>query len=306
MTRAGVLRVSKPPSERIYHDFHKRRAALWRRCRRAYPMYEVVVSHLPPFGVLDQSVRYSPTGAPVSIGSHAVADLTQRGSNVLVCCGHSHRMGGRHQPIGRRCVIVNAASHDDLGAPARVADITLRAFKRPVVRWHEVRLPLGLDAMPELGLRRANSLVTRGIRDTAALARSRPRTVSAGLGYNPRACLRFLAMARAWESARPVVYAPVALPRGPRVLLDIETDLRQQAIWIVGLLDEATGEFRHLIARRDDDEPPCCAPSKPSSQAAGDRSSAGPALASTSGYSARATSGTASDHPECCSMPPTP
>jgi hypothetical protein len=213
----------------------------------------VVVAHSPPRGVLDAAVRWSPDGEPRPIGSRGLRQFIRAHPEVrLVCCGHCHRMGGRTAPF-RQALVVNAASHDDRGARTRVAEVVLGHTGTPRVRWHKLRLAPGFERL-ELGPTRNAALRRAGIADTRALARTHPTRISAAIGYSPRACVPIVAIARALVRGTPVVHSD-GLPAYPRVLLDIETDLRQRAIWMVGLLDEATGEFRQLVARREQDEP---------------------------------------------------
>lgn len=215
----------------------------------------VVVAHSPPRGVLDAAVRFSPDGAPRSIGSTALRAFVVTHPRVrLVCVGHCHRMGGRHAPLGE-ALVINAASHDDAGARARVAEVDLAHDGAPRVRWHELRLAPGFEGLPGLGAPHTAALRRMGIVDTRALARAHPTRVATAITYSPRACIPFVAAARAVTRQEPIVHAPCEVPPGPRILLDIETDLRQRAVWMVGMLDEATGAFRQLVARRDRDEP---------------------------------------------------
>jgi Icc-related predicted phosphoesterase len=55
----------------------------------------IIVSHAPPFGVLDSAVRYGPYG-PRSIGSQPLREFLETDTNSLLCvCGHVHRCGGQ-------------------------------------------------------------------------------------------------------------------------------------------------------------------------------------------------------------------
>jgi Calcineurin-like phosphoesterase len=52
----------------------------------------IVVSHAPPFGVLDFAVRFGPR----SIGSRPLREFLEASRNVVLCvCGHVHRCGGK-------------------------------------------------------------------------------------------------------------------------------------------------------------------------------------------------------------------
>ena len=215
----------------------------------------ILVSHSPPHGVLDRAMRFSLGGGLRSIGSRAVRQAVERRRAIrLVCCGHCHLMGGQDATL-RQARVVNAASHDQGGARARVAELELTHDGVTTIEWQELQLALGFEGVPELGSTRAAWFRTARIPDAKALGAASPARVAKVLRYSPRAAVPFIAAAQAVTQGEPVVFAPLAVPPGPRVLLDIETDLAQRAVWFVGFLDEATGEFRQLIARRDADEP---------------------------------------------------
>ena len=82
----------------------------------------VIVSHIPPRGVLDRAMRFGDE----AIGSLALRDFleeTQK-SVPLVVCGHVHRCGGMYERLGKT-VVVNVSSHDDPFSRANIAWILL-------------------------------------------------------------------------------------------------------------------------------------------------------------------------------------
>jgi Icc-related predicted phosphoesterase len=101
-------------------------------CAKRFPEKKlIVVSHAPPFGVLDFAVRF---GAK-HIGSRPLRMFLDIGGVALLCvCGHVHRCGGQTQDVGG-CLVVNAASHDGPGDPARVARIEVARGKVKAVNW---------------------------------------------------------------------------------------------------------------------------------------------------------------------------
>jgi Icc-related predicted phosphoesterase len=215
----------------------------------------VLVSHSPPRGVLDDAMRFTLGGGLRPIGAYSIRKVMEGSLNIrLVCCGHCHLQGGQDRAVDQ-AVVVNAASHDDLGARARVAEINLSHEGVTSIVWHELKLALGFDGVPDIGSRRAARFRAAGILHCTDLAAADPARVAEVLGYSPRAAVPFLAAARAVIRGTPVVHRLLSLPRGPRVLLDIETDLAQRQVWIIGLLDEADGCFQQLVARRSQDEP---------------------------------------------------
>ena len=228
--------------------------ALAKQLRAAPARTHVLVSHSPPREVLDRAMRFSLGGDLRSIGSYAVRQFVERSPTVrLVCCGHCHLQGGQHTLFGR-ALVVNAASHDDRGARARVALIRLTHEGVDHIEWQELQLAHGFEGLPAFGSRRAASFRAAGIPHTSALATADPYQVAAVLRYSPRAAVPFMAAAHAITHNEPVVHGPLNLPLGPHVYLDIETDLRQYAVWMVGLLDSESGRFEQFVARRRCDE----------------------------------------------------
>ena len=78
----------------------------------------IIVSHAPPRGTLDSAIRFGRR----NIGSMALRDFLRKHDAPLVVCGHVHSCGQQTEKCGKS-VIVNAASHDDMGAPGRIAVI---------------------------------------------------------------------------------------------------------------------------------------------------------------------------------------
>lgn len=216
---------------------------------------QVLVSHSPPRDVLDGARRFRRGDELEPIGSRAVRRIVEETPALrLVCCGHCHLQGGQDAQLGQ-ATIVNAASHDHAGAKARVALVELTHDGVTDVTWHALKLARGFEGITDIGSARARRLHDAGITTAQALAAADPRAIGPVLGWSPRAAVAVLARAHAVVCGEPVVFRPLALPRGPRLLVDIETDLAQHRVWIVGLLDEATDEFVQLVAHRDRDEP---------------------------------------------------
>lgn len=88
----------------------------------------VVVSHPPPFKVLDRAMRFG----DANIGSKALREFVRRDDRVqLVVCGHCHRQGGKVEQL-HRAAVINAASHDGPDDHIRIAYFTWRRGYRLV------------------------------------------------------------------------------------------------------------------------------------------------------------------------------
>jgi Icc-related predicted phosphoesterase/uncharacterized protein YprB with RNaseH-like and TPR domain len=218
--------------------------------RVAAPSEIIVVSHAPPEGILDQAVRFSEDGKPRSIGSRALKKFVKsRKEAVLVVCGHVHRCGGMHQHI-YGTTIVNAANHDDYKAVARFAIIKLEAHEKPIVEWRELR---PVSFVPGIGPVSAERLRGIGIRTVEELAAAPAELVcrTVRFGHPPEV---LLARARAVVEKRPIFLRRPELTGEDEVFLDIETDLGQNYIWMIGVCAGKKGKYRSFFAESPKEE----------------------------------------------------
>lgn len=210
----------------------------------------IVVSHAPPEGVLDHAVRFSEDGKPRSIGSRALRKfLKSRKEVVLVVCGHVHRCGGMHQRI-HGTTVVNAANHDDNKAVARFAVIELAPAGQPTVEWREIRPP---SVVPGIGPVSVERLREIGIRTVEELAAAPAELVCQTIrfGHPPEV---LLARARAIVENRPILVRRPELTGESEVFLDIETDLGQSYIWLIGVCVGAEGKYHGFFAESPKNE----------------------------------------------------
>ena len=82
----------------------------------------IIVSHFPPFKILDFSLRFSQD----HIGSHALRDFIEKNSYKIraVISGHSHLQGGKFKEY-KNTYVLNCASHDMYGDPGRIVIIDI-------------------------------------------------------------------------------------------------------------------------------------------------------------------------------------
>jgi Icc-related predicted phosphoesterase len=248
--RAGIRSLGSPLHTEAEIDAHVRAALSLRRDAEA-----LIVSHAPPFGVLDASVRYGAS----RIGSTSLRHLVSEIRRVrVVVCGHSHASGGRMAWLGN-ATGVNAATHDRAHDRIRVAWCTWEraaGARRPDV-WFDVVRPYE-DLMQIDGIHEAHCerLWNAGVRTLGALARTTPARVGRVIGWRPEAVARYVHLARARRLGVPQPMAPFRAPPSPRVYFDIETDPwgGNRFCWLVGVYDEATDDFRQFVAEAPDKE----------------------------------------------------
>jgi Icc-related predicted phosphoesterase len=94
----------------------------------------IVVSHAPPYQVLDFAVRHGRR----HIGSRPLRSFLESSTEAMLCvCGHVHFCGGQHEHLGASTV-VNCASHDDRSESLKIALIEIDQGKVPQVDWKQV------------------------------------------------------------------------------------------------------------------------------------------------------------------------
>ena len=226
---------------------HLRRGLAWADGR---PI--IVLSHSPPKGCADRAMRFGLD----HIGSTALKAAVAKSADVrLVVCGHAHLSGGESDHCGGAYVI-NVASHDnDANEPARMVEIDLDASGSSRVWQTLLEGPAGTVAiLSGIGAPTAERLDKVGLGTLQALAAADPATVRELVPKigTPPAIL--VARARAQIEQRPIVFAPINLPAAPRIYFDIETDLKQQRIWLIGAFLEEEDRVHQFAATSFDEE----------------------------------------------------
>lgn len=218
--------------------------------QRSIPEYTdrkvIIVSHAPPRGCLDEAMRHHRG----QIGSTAVREVVEKDPRVaLVVSGHVHLCGGHHDEVGR-AVVVNAASSDTPGAPARIATFLLH----PSGAVEDLEWTVGVSTFQlagrinGIGDAYASRLAQVGITTIEHLADATLDKIGQALGRRPEKTRIFVARARAHLEGRPFLASVPKLPEKPHLYLDIETDLQQSYTWLVGVATEEGDEVRQFFA----------------------------------------------------------
>ena len=224
-------------------------------------MNSVLVSHAPPEGVLDSAMRYSENGFARSIGSKSVRAFLEKNKISLTICGHVHLFGGRQQKLDNGNCVLNIASHDDPGAVGKIALIDL--FPSGSVEIHHYNTNTygisELRRLSEVGHKRAKELRCNGIIDLSdVIPENREKLQIRGVGV--RLVHKWILQAKLIHSNFCGFYILNPKSMGflddpGHIIWDIETDLSQTRIWLIGAHDTVTDELSQFFNL--DDERDC-------------------------------------------------
>ena len=188
----------------------------------------IVLSHCPPRGALDLAIRYGTR----PIGSTAFGKFLMPRKNVpLVVCGHVHYCGGQSKRL-KRSTVINVASHDDFGAPGRIAIIEIRAGKVRGLEWPNL---WELVSVGGIGESRAARLRNSGINDLAQLADASAEYIKQVLKCGIVEASSMKAKASSLLKHEAIMFKTLEIPDKNRAYIDIETDLTSKFIWLVGV-----------------------------------------------------------------------
>lgn len=228
----------------------------------------ILCSHAPPFGMADRSIRYGEG----HIGSTALTRMLfnedRRRALRLVLCGHAHLSGGQVEEWGGTTV-VNIASHDGDEDPLRVAFIRLQGRDVQSVRvvslrprwppWGRTGLPPNyweshnLSRLRGIGQTREEILYRAGILglyELAEIDQTKLQSLRDALSAGEQELVQLPVRARALLERRVIPLTRFRPPPGNRIYIDVETDLKQSWIWLIGCYDEREGKLRQFGVRQ--------------------------------------------------------
>lgn len=212
----------------------------------------VLVSHVPPNGILDIGLRFGQR----HIGSTSVRSFVEEVEPVLTVCGHCHQFGGRAEELDFGTVI-NIASHDSPGAKGRYSIIELdgREIDYELTTTEE-GVKHYLLQLSQVGGRRIRHFLDAGITELDQINEDNRDTLESLPGSSKWHVDMWLEEAEAIQNDEIRVLDEDEfefLEDDNVVLVDIETDLSQDRIWLIGLYSYQDEEF-HQIFEKDDEE----------------------------------------------------
>jgi len=228
-------------------DFQKH---LKRQSRAVAGKKLVVLSHAPPYGILDRGIRFAREDEFTShIGTTALTSFIENNPVCIVVCGHCHSQGGLTSKLGNT-TIANVSSHDNRGAKGNFAVIELTSDGVVNVEWHDTHEIFGKDSLTNIygvGRIRADKLVKSGVSSIKQLVQCRNLPELAYLTKFSEKHLRLLQLkAKAMLNNESYQVAPFVLHCDKSIFFDIETDIGGNRVWLIGY--EIDGQFFQLYA----------------------------------------------------------
>jgi len=215
----------------------------------------ILVTHTPPFGVLDIGKRFGQQ----HIGSKAVRNFVDDIQPPVTVCGHCHQFGGRAETLEDGTVI-NIASHDGLDASGRYALITIDASNESIeFEFYDTHHLLGgrLTDLVQVGRNRREQFGELGITSLDEITEERRAELEALPGASSWHVNRWFAHRQAFENDEVVILNESAfdfLYDTNPLLLDIETDLQQDRVWLVGTYSYQNTAHRQFFEPDDEFE----------------------------------------------------
>ena len=220
----------------------------------------ILVSHTPPYKVLDRSQRF----VRDHIGSPAVRRFIAKHKPLLVFCGHVHSHGGCEARVGATTVI-NLASHDSTSSPGRVCVVDISEELKITTRWflvlHDRVLDYSARQLGEgetlnsvlnihgVGYEKAQMLELCDIRTVEDVGVAGAEKLCA-CGIGKVTAQRMIKGAEALQNRKAVQLSALAIPEEPLMFVDIETDLAQSYIWLISVFIEGRQDsFRQFYAK---------------------------------------------------------
>lgn len=257
----GTILRTEASIKRLLKKHHTAAAA---KTYRRRPLTPVLVSHSPPFGILDHALRHSETAGGRSIGSISVEAFLNANTVPLTICGHVHLCGGQLHKLSNGNTVLNIASHDAGGDLGRLAYADIGRDGSTAVH---IFTTVDLNEKDELAYlfqindERAALLRTRGIGGLKDVTLENGHLLLSLPGSSKTLVdklIRHAEMLRG-EQRDLEIYDDKRLKflaSDHFVVWDVETDLdnswHTKKIWLIGALDTRSGELRQFFNPNDE------------------------------------------------------
>ncbi len=204
----------------------------------------ILVSHSPPHKILDTAIRFNIE----SIGSPAIREFIEKNNVVLNICGHVHNLGGKTE-LYKNCLVVNIASHDNIGSSGKIAIIEIK--EKIDVQIIELP-PSDLKAINGIGDKHAKKLRRLGLRTIKDIVSADPVELSNMSKFS-------INTIKTWQLRgnslinRSIILLERIYIDSP-VIIDIETDNAQDFVWMICIYDTKKNTYKQFTAYNKSDE----------------------------------------------------
>ncbi len=225
----------------------------------------ILVSHTPPFGVLDHATRFGSK----HVGSHAVRKFIDEKKPILVLCGHVHSHGGCISKIDKTTVI-NLASHDYENSPGRICTIEISKDLSVKTEWHlifddktipytpcflaEKEILNSVYNLNGVGIKTAERLEIAGFRTIEDIINSGENELQRKVGLSPSTAKKMILKAQSSKQGEVISIGEFVIPKSNLLFIDIETNLSQSYIWLISIYVEDEKILKQFYARKPNDE----------------------------------------------------
>lgn len=257
----GTILRTEVSIKRLLKKHHTDVAAKMYRRR---PFTPILVSHSPPFGILDHALRHSETAGGRSIGSKSVENFLNSNSVPLTICGHVHLCGGKVHKLQNGNVVLNIASHDAGGDFGRLAyaDVSRQGSAAVhVFSTLELKEKDELAYLHQMSDVRAALLRARGIDGLKDVTAENSHLLMSLPGSSKPFVARLLRHADMLRSKQRELEIfddkrLEFLDSDHFVVWDAETNLDNdwstKKVWLIGALDTRSGELRQFFNPNDE------------------------------------------------------
>ncbi|MFB6199580.1 MAG: ribonuclease H-like domain-containing protein [Candidatus Nanohaloarchaea archaeon] len=193
----------------------------------------VLLSHMPPKGILDISQRYGED----HIGSLSIRRFIDRDDVNLNICGHCHQFGGKSEEISGATVL-NVSSHDTKGAKGNYAIIELNKGDLSYeLKTTEEGIDYEITQLTYVGEKRLESLRDNGFTELGDFKEERKKELCSLPQVGNKYADLWIKEAKAIRNEDILVDGEERfdfLKEDPLILFDIETNLAQDHLWLLG------------------------------------------------------------------------
>jgi len=205
----------------------------------------IILSHSPPKNTLDFAIRFGQR----TIGSTSLKSFIQKNNEIipLVVCGHVHLQGGKNENI-QKTVVVNAASHDDNGAPGKIAliDIHNNVVK---IKWNILHEGMMIHG---IGGTKYNKLKKAGIASVEDISITSTKQLSSI--FSKSFAIKLKKQSQSILENKIIELEPMESIEENTIILDIETNLTSDLVWMIGIYDTEKNKIIQFVAHKPSDE----------------------------------------------------